>query len=278
MNRPSPIPALLLAAAVLAAVAGCDGNKSSTMLLPTGIRPAPETWPGSLTGAVFFDPVNTPDLGSPPFPPTRVELYRGSELVGVDSLESDSRNYLFTGLAPASYSIVVRSSAFYPNSRGSLPVHEDRLDAGNITLTINPTSFSNSIDVMGSMPGFDTGQFYMGTTSLDQNVLGVWTYPNSLMPDLIPYVAIPAGTYRLKFVNDFSSTDSNLIGWGGNPSDTLAAPVTNHLAVRGSGPSTDIVVRFPSSGVYAFTLDERRQTFSIALTSLAPPARPRRLP
>ena len=257
--RPRLRTALLAAWSVLA-LAGCGRNDASTLLAPTGIRPAPASWPGSLTGAVFFDPVNTPDLGSAPFPPTRVELFFGGSLVAVDSLAPASRNYLFEGLAPGSYAIVVRSAAFYANSRGGLPVRDGELDAGNITLTLNPTLFSNSVDVMGSMPGFGTDQFGWGTTSLDQNVLGVWTYPN----DLLPPTGIAAGTYRLKFVTDMSSTDANLIGWGGSSSDTLTAPVTHHPAVRGSGPATDLVVRFPVTGTYAFTLDERRQTFSIA--------------
>lgn len=265
-------PRILAGTLALAAVlaAGCGGNDASTVLTPTGIRPAPDTWPGSMTGAVFFDPLNTPDLGTPPFPPTRVELFLGGELVAVDSLAPDSRNYRFTGLAPGSYSIVVRSSAFFANSRGGLPVRDGELDAGNITLTLNASVFSNYIEVIGDMPGFEAAQIGTGATSLDQNAIGVWTYPNLLMPDLVPYGVIPAGTYRLKFANDVSSTDANRIGWGGDPSDTLTAPVTHHLVVRGSGPATDLVVRFPATGTYAFTLDERRQTFSVSLMTLAP--------
>jgi hypothetical protein len=273
LNR-SRLTLVTLAAVVLVAGAGCGRNKPGTVLAPTGIRPAPATWPGSLTGAVFFDPSNTPDLGAPPFPPTRIELHSGATVVAVDSLEPSSRNYLFTGLAPGTYSVVASSSAFNTTTRGGLPVHEDRLDAGNLTLTLNSASFSNGVDVMGSMPGFDTGQFGMGTTSLDQNVLGVWTYPNSLLPP----TDIPAGTYRLKFVTDMSSTDNNLIGWGGSPGDTLTVPVVNALAVRGSGPATDLVVRFPATGTYAFTLDERRQRFSIALATPSPGFRSRRNP
>jgi hypothetical protein len=258
----STLPRTFAVALALAALfaAGCGGNDASTLLTPTGIRPAPDSWPGSMTGSVFFDPVNTPDLATAPFPPTRIELFLNGAPVAVDSLEPSSRNYEFTGLASGTYSIVVRSSAFFANSQGSLPVRDGQLDAGNLTLTLNPSAFSNSVDIMGSMPGYGTDQFGMGTTMLDQNVLGVWTYPNGFLPP----TEIPAGTYRLKFVTDMSSTDNNLIGWGGSPSDTLTVPVTHHLAVRGSGPSTDLVVRFPATGAYAFTLDERRQTFSIA--------------
>lgn len=260
-------PTFRILAAVLALgaalAAGCGGNDPGTLLTPTGIRPAPGSWPGSLTGSVLFDPVNTPDLAAAPFPPTRVELYQGATLVAVDSLEAGSPNYLFTGVAPGLYSVVARSSAFFAASRGNLPVRDSQLDAGNLMLTLNSGSFSNYIEVIGTMPGFDAGQLGMGTTSLDQNTIGLWTFPNLLMPDIYPYPVIPAGTYRLKFVNDFSSTDVNRIGWGGDPSDTLTAPVTQHRVIRGSGPATDLVVRFPATASYAFTLDERRQTFSV---------------
>lgn len=261
-------PALRILAAVLALgatlAAGCGGNGPGTLLTPTGIRPAPGSWPGSLTGSILFDPVNTPDLASAPFPPTRVELYQDATLVAVDSLDAGSPDYRFTGVAPGLYSVVARSSAFFAASRGNLPVRDSQLDAGNLTLTLNSGSFSNYIEVIGTMPGFDAGQLGLGTTSLDQNTIGLWTFPNLLMPDIYPYPVIPAGTYRLKFVNDFSSTDANRIGWGGDPSDTLTAPVTQHRVFRGSGPATDLVVRFPATASYAFTLDERRQTFSVA--------------
>ncbi len=264
---------LVLAAATLAG-AGCGRNDATTILTPTGIRPAPATWPGSMTGKVFYDPVNTPDLSVPPFPPTRVELYLGADLVATDSLDGSSRTYLFDNLAPGSYSIVVRSLVFYANSRGGLPVREGPLDAGNITLTLNPLALSNNVYVTGSMPGLGADQLIYGTGICDANQLGIWTYPNSLWPA----VDIPAGTYRFKFVTDESSTDTNLIGWGGNPSDTLDVPFSDRPAVRGAGPSTDIVARFPASGTYAFTFDERRQRFSIALLPPGPAARSRRLP
>lgn len=271
MNRSLSILAGAVALAALAA-AGCSGNDASTVLVPTGIRPAPEAWPGSLTGSVFFDPVNTPDLAAPPYPPTRVELFLGATMVAVDSLEPGSRNYLFTGLAAGSYSIVVRSSAFYANSRGGLPVREGRLDAGNITLTLNPLLLSSTVFVTGTAPGFGADQIMFGTTLCNENTLGVFTYPG----DFAVPSEIPAGTYRLKFVNDQSSSDGNLIGWGGSPAETLETPVTSHLAVYGSGPSTDLVVRFSQTGYYAFTLDERRQRFSIALVPPAPVAGPGR--
>ncbi|MEO5618485.1 MAG: hypothetical protein ABIS67_11980 [Candidatus Eisenbacteria bacterium] len=267
-----PLTALLVLAAALALGAGCGRNDAVTVLAPTGIRPAPAVWPGSLTGLVEFDPTNAPDLSAPPFPPTRIELYRDGSFLIADSLEISSRSYEFGNLPPGSYSIVVRSSSFFANSRGGLPVRDYPLDAGNLVLTLNPSVFSNGVDIIGSMPGFGVDQFGSGTTSLDQNVLGVWTYPNALYPA----ENIAAGVYRLKFVTDMSSTNSNLIGWGGSAAETLTVPVSGRRAVRGSGPATDLRVRFPATGAYAFELDERRQTFSIMAIPPAPAADPRR--
>jgi hypothetical protein len=256
---------------------GCGRNDAATLLAPTGIRPAPTSWPGSITGSVFFDPAGAPDLATPPFPPTRLELYLGTALVAVDSLEPNSRNFLFEGLAPATYNMVVRSYVFDSLARGGLPVHEGQLDVGNFALILNktPSGLSPRIFILGSMPGYDTDGIQNGATWMDQGPDGCWAYPNSL--GFYEPTVIAAGTYRLKFVNnENATTNSNLIGWGGSPSDTLTAPVTNHLAVLGSGPTTDLVVRFPVTGIYAFNIDERRQRFSIALIPPAPAVRSRR--
>ena len=144
---------------------------------------------------------------------------------------------------------------------------QDGIDAGNLTLTIDPGVFASAIDVIGTMPGYDEGQLGMGTTSLLENTIGIWTLNNT---DYLisPPSSIPAGTYRFKFVKDYLAGT----GWGGSLSDTLTAPVTLHPCAPASTPATDIVVRFPTSGVYAFTLDERRQRFSIALAPV--PASP----
>jgi hypothetical protein len=170
--------------------------------------------------------------------------------------------------------VVVRSRVFDPASRGNLPVRDEELDMGNLTLHLDPSLLEVAIYVIGTMPGFDADQILFQTTVLGNNGYGVWTYPS----DLSLPIDIPAGTYRLKFVTDESSTNGHLIGWGGNPADTIQVPVTEHAATFGSGPATDIVAHFPVSGLYAFTLDERRQTYSIALQVPGPAGASRRLP
>lgn len=270
-----PLLRTFAAILVLAALApaGCGGNKSGTLLVPTGIRPAPEAWPGEMIGSLYFDPAKAPDLASPPYPPTRIELFLGGVSVAVDSLDPGSRDYRITGLAAGSYSMVISSSAFFPVSRGGLPVRDGVLDLGSVTLALNESAVNHLVYVVGTMPGFAVLDLQMGTTQCNQNVVGLHTYPG----DFAMPTDIPAGTYRLKFVDDDQNTsDGNLIGWGGSPAETLVTPIANHLTTRGSGPSTDLLVRFAQTGQYAFTLDARRQRFSIALIPPAPGAGPRR--
>lgn len=274
MNRSTPKRAWLPLAALLllAASTGCDRNPPGTALAPTGIRPAPAAWPGSITGLVFFDPVNTPDLAAPPYPPTRVELFSGSTLVATDSLAPASRTFLFTGVAAGEYSIVVRSAAFFANSLGGIRVNSLPVDAGNIRLAVNPGAFSAGMEIIGTIPGFriadiQEGLFPIDVNGLSATALGVWDYPSLDYPN---GQAIAAGTYRFKFATLFPVSVTTMTGWGDASGATLTAPVTDHPAVLASGASTDIVMTFPTTGVYSFRLDERRQTFSVMYLHAAP--------
>ena len=260
------------AGASLALVPGCGRNDAGMVLAPTGVRPGPGEWLASVTGIIYFDPANTPDLAAPPYPPTRVELFSGGTLAAVDSLEPGSRSFLFPHVAPGDYSLVVRSRVFFAKSRAGITVREAPLDIGNVTLTLNPLALENAIYVAGGIPGLGADQIPFATGILEGSGFGVWTYPNLFWDP----VQIPAGTYRFKFATDESSTDEDLIGWGGNSADTLQVPLTDQLTTEGRGPATDLVVRFPVTGFYAFTLDERRQRFSISLVPPAPGAGPGR--
>ena len=44
-------------------------------------------------------------------------------------------------------------------------------------------------------------------------------------------------------------------------------PITDAPVRRGTGPVSDLKVTFPTSGLYQFTFDERRLTFSIKLAT-----------
>ena len=132
--------------------------------------------------------------------------------------------------------------------------------------------FLNTItcNLTGDIPGFGLDQISTYESGLDQNALGIWTYPNIVYPGGAP---VPAGTYRFKLITDGSSTLTNLVGWGGSQTDTLSVPFTNHRVARGSGPATDLIARFPTTAVYQITLDERRQSLSIVPAPTATAAR-----
>ncbi len=256
---PGPRLRLLMAAALLAMAAGCARNEAGTLLTPTGIRPLPETATGGLEGFVRHDSTNFAGLVGPPYPPTVVTLLRGSETVAADTAGAERRGFRFERIPPGRYTLVARSHAFRPASLGPVAVGESVRDAGDLFMTAAPESLSALTLVIGQMPGFTEDELFTFNTAMEQNVFGVWTYPNTFAPT----ASIPAGTYRFKFVTDLSSGGGNLIGWGGDSTVVRTAPLTDAPVRFGSGPHTDLKVTFPVSGEYAFTFDERRLTFSI---------------
>jgi hypothetical protein len=109
---------------------------------------------------------------------------------------------------------------------------------------------SNIINVAGDFNGFskDSVEWEMGQTSL-----GVWsvTSPHPINP----------GVSNMKFV-----TDQNFDvppDWGGDESVTIPVPATNAATRKVTGSGTAIKLDFTAGGTYTFTLDERRQVFSI---------------
>ena len=256
--RRAPLLVLLLA---LVLATGCGRNHASSLLTPTGITPGPAVPTGSVFGFVTYDPVNTPDLSRPPFPITIATLSRDGVAVANDTLAIDSTRFHFEDVAPGTYTVTVQAQSFLGNAITNLAVRNTRIDAGNVTLGID-NAYLNTIGVFltGNIPGFGLDQLMTYESALDQNVLGIWTYPNALYD---PPTSIPRGTYRFKLVTDISSTLSNLVGWGWTVTDTLRVPFVGHRVVRTSGPATDIVARFDTTGVYQVTLDERRQSLSI---------------
>ncbi len=263
---------LAVAAATLSLgfAAGCGRNRPGTVLSPSVLRPGPLVYTGQIVGAVLYDTLHTPDLASAPYPPTRVELYdkqtKPATLLAVATLAPSSRVYTFKHVKPGVDSLYISSPIFYARSLTDVAASDGYVDAGSVMLTINPNSVANSMDVIGSIPGYAFDQLGMNTTTLLQNTLGIWDLsPTSFLFE--PPPTIPAGTYRFKFVTSYASTATNLIGYGGSQAETLTVPVIGHAAILGSGPATDLVVRFPTTGDYAFTVDERRQRFSIVVAT-----------
>ena len=254
--RPRLIP---LAALVTVLIAGCAKNDAGTLLTPTGIRPSPENPTGGIEGFVRHDSTNYAGLSGAPYPITFVTLLRGATSLGTDTVSLDRRGFRFEGIAPGSYTLVARSHAFQPASLGPVVVRESVRDAGDLFMTAAPESIQSITLVIGQMPGFTENELLTFDTAMEQNTFGVWTYPNTFAA----VASIPAGTYRFKFVTDLSSGGGDWIGWGGDSSEVLVAPLTDAPVRFASGPASDLKVTFPATGEYAFTLDERRLTFSL---------------
>jgi hypothetical protein len=256
-------PRWLAVSALLAALLapGCGRSKPGFVLAPTGVRPVPAVPSGGIWGYLTFDPTHYTGLDQAPYPRAEI-LLTNSAGQHVDSLAmaGDSRRFEFDQLAPGHYSITVRSHAFKLASFGSFSVSTWVQDVGDKALSANYDSLTSECYVIGTMPGFSTDEFGTYSTFMDQNDVGVWTYPGEWGS-----TPVPAGTYRFKFVTDASSTPNHLIGWGGDSTQVLTVPVTNAPLRRGTGPASDLKVTFPSPGTYHFTFDERRLTFSITL-------------
>jgi hypothetical protein len=258
MRRPQSWLAVSALLAVLL-VPGCGRNNSGLVLAPTGVRPVPAVPSGGIWGQLSYDPTHYTGLDQAPFPRARIDLFNTAG-VFVDSLimDSNSRRFEFDHVAPGHYNITVRSHAFKLGSFGSFFVSTWVQDVGDLALAADYDSLTSECYVIGTMPGFSTAEFGTYSTFMDQNDPGVWTYPGSFGS-----TPVPAGTYRFKFVTDASSTANHLIGWGGDSTQVLSVPVTNAPLRRGTGPVSDLKVTFPASGIYLFTFDERRLTFSI---------------
>jgi hypothetical protein len=256
LRRLAAAPGAVLVAglfAVLLTVA-CDRNAKTPHLVPTGIRPPPEVGTGSIVGLVRHDPLNAPDLDRPPFPPTVVELLQDGALLAADTLSSTGRWFEFSRLRPGHYTVRAVARVFLPATVADVLVASAPVDAGDLILTIDPLQVASTIHLLGDFNGFP--EDFPDSIGMVQNTLGVWTHPNLDYPAQV----LAPGTYRLRFVTDFFVDDSD---YGGDPSVVWDAPVADAPTRREAGPGTNLAIRITAAGPYQFTLDERRQTFSV---------------
>lgn len=273
----------LLAARILAAaalcgalavlgVAGCSSNRPGTILSPTGYQPAPANPTGGLTGRLLYDPANTPDLSTAPFPPTRLRLLLGGQVVRELQAGGATDQFTFSSLPPGRYTVTASSHAFQPASLPPMLVTDAVRETDDLTMRVSIDSLNTVyIAVVGQMPGFGIDGFNFGDTSMLGTALGLWTYPN----DFATPVPVQAGTYRFKFVTDPTGA-TGTIGWGGDSTVVLTAPLASSPVRFGAGAAYDLKVNFPTTGVYQFVLDERRLTFSVQLAPTAPALASRR--
>ncbi len=257
--------AALLVALALTGLAGCSRNRPGTILSPTGFQPAPENPTGGLRGRLRFDPTNAPDLNVAPFPPTRLRLIAGGVVVRDTLVGGASDQFTFSALPPGRYTVTANSHAFRPATLPVMLVTDAVRETDDLTMSVSVDSLNTVyIAVVGQMPGFGIDGYNFGDTSLLGTALGVWSYPN----DFAAPIPVAAGTYRFKFVTDPTGA-TGTIGWGGDSTVVLTAPLSGSPVRFGEGAALDLKVTFPTTGVYQFVLDERRQTFSVQLAPTA---------
>ena len=198
---------------------------------------------------VAFDPATFPDLTSPPFPPAIVQLYQGAFLVATVTTSRTTPDFLFPGLAAGDYRVVVSSYFFVTAAVDPVTVGTTVDTLTTLTLTADFGKLASQIHVAGDFNGFTLAD----STSMELTAELKWAYT--------PSHPIAAGTYNMKFVTDGSF--DNPTDYGGDESVTNTVPVTDQPTGLVSGFGTALHVQFAAAGNYKFTLDERRQTFSV---------------
>jgi hypothetical protein len=142
----SPRLLAVTAAVALAAslAAGCESNRRRTSLVPTGLQPRPDVWPGTVTGTIAFSPAVVPDLGIPPTPPVRIELWSSDTLAAVDSIPAGATRFSIGGLRVGTYTVVASapqyvSTSLRPFRLGDYASDGFGVDVGEVRLRIRPT-------------------------------------------------------------------------------------------------------------------------------------------
>jgi hypothetical protein len=213
--------------------------------------------PGRIRGTLKFDdPANFPpydDLASPPYPPTVVELYQGTFKVAADTTTGSDRSFDFPSLAAGTYRIEADARMFARAIVNNIDVGTATVDLGDVQLAADITELTTSMHVAGDWNGFTIDP----TTQMNLTANVTWTYTTT--------TPITAGIQNMKFVTDGSF--DNPTDYGGDESVTLTVPLANAPARLVSGFGTALHLDFTANADYTFTLDERRQTFTIELAA-----------
>lgn len=240
---------------------GCSRNDAATRLIPTGLRPAPTEGSAALTGRIVYDPSAAPDLDTPPYPSTIVDLYKDGVKVASDTLASDLRTFAFTGLTAGSYVPLARAHFFLAGSIPAVRLTDRPVDAGDLTLPLDPSAaaFSLHLRVDGNA-SFD----FPDTMTMALERAGLWIGPDVDLGFGMPAdtaIVLTAGVHRLRFVTDYAIDLPS--DYGGDGVTVVDAPFDFQPARLTSGANTDLQVRIPTTGRYRVTLDERRLTFGV---------------
>uniref|UniRef100_A0A832I9V6 Carboxypeptidase regulatory-like domain-containing protein n=1 Tax=Eiseniibacteriota bacterium TaxID=2212470 RepID=A0A832I9V6_UNCEI len=252
---------LALIAALALSSAACERNAATSLLVPTGIRPRPPVGEGAIVGQIVYDPTQAPDLVSPPYPVTAVELWLGTELLRTDTLDASTRAFEFRGLGPGEYFVAASANYFFRASLPPVRVVSGEVDVGDLRLAIDAADNPSAVHVLYDettpprtiLPGNvrDTTGLMRATSP------GLWTFPQPFSRP--PTLA--AGVHRMRFILNRSRV--NPVNWTAARTDTIDVPAAFEDAARVEGLGTDFWVRVAAPTRFAITLDMRRRTFSM---------------
>jgi hypothetical protein len=251
-SRAARRAAVALAAGLTLLAAACGRDATRNPITPTGIRPPLLEGTGVLSGYVIYDPVNFPDLATPPYPPTIVTLLEGATTVAVDTLADTTRFFAFHDLLPGAYTVRADARLLTTGTAGPTEIYEDARDAGDVRLNADPSEGAVDLWLVGS---FD-GESFADSCKFLQSALGRWLGPDF---DADSALTLAAGTYAIRFF----ALGNDVLEYGIPAASTVDVPVTGlRLEVLGTS-ANGLRLRFPQTGRYRFFLDERRQTLGV---------------
>lgn len=218
------------------------------------------TLPGGVQATLAYDPSTLP-ITTAPYPPTTAKLYWGTELLDSLLVPTSGNTLDFPDLDQATYRLTL-SSPLYPTVDLPVTVGSSVTDLGTLNMVFDFYLLASTINLAGDFNGWSASAL-----SADLNGDLAWVATTT--------TPITAGVHDFKFARYGGFVDQP---YGGDPLTTLGIPVTNQptsLVASGGTSANAIRVDFPATGNYTFTLDERRQVFSVTAAPM-PQSSPRR--
>ncbi len=202
---------------------------------------------GGISGTVSFA-----GLSTGPYPQATVDLYQGTATTPLATVKSHAttRVFSFQTLPNGTYKVEISSPCFVKETRSGVTVAGANVDLGSVTLAAGTSAFTK-IQIVGEFTSWDAGE----APQMVQAPPCVWTATVPITADMI-------GTPKFfKFLTN--GVFDNPKDYGGDENTLLTLPGT--FSIRPvSGQGTALKVQFPGPGTYVFTLDERRQQFTVA--------------
>ena len=202
---------------------------------------------GGISGTVAFA-----GLSTGPYPQATVDLYQGTATTPLATVKSNAttRTFAFQTLPNGTYKVEISSPCFIKETRTGVTVTGANVDLTTVTLAAGTSAFT-TIQIVGEFTSWDPTE----APQMVQSPACVWTATVQVTADMIG-----APKFFKFLTNGAFDTPPD---YGGDESTLLTLPGTYSIRPV-SGQGTALKVQFPGAGTYVFTLDERRQQFTVA--------------